>query len=225
MQVNNANELGLLQGPPLPETNSDSPGALGKGAFLRLLIAQLEHQDPLSPIENSEFTTQLAQFNTLEQIETMNVNLTALLASQESMSAFQASGLIGKEVQAQGNTTQVRQGEGSALQYRLSDNSAKVSINVYDERGNLVQTLEAINQPSGDQVVAWNGHNAQDAVVPDGTYTFTVSAIDNTGEAVGVDTFMQGRVEGVEFVGNRPLLLVGGNRIELSSIVSVTEAE
>ena len=223
MQVNSVTEVGLPQDPPTSETRADSSGEVSKDTFLTLLIAQLEHQDPLSPMDNAEFTTQLAQFNTLEQIEAMNLNLSALLDSQESMSSFQTSALIGKEVQAQGNTVHLNQGAASPLHYRLSDDSASVSINIYNDEGNLVHTLAETNQPSGDQIVPWDGNNSQSGLLPDGTYTFTVSATNSTGEAVDVDTFIQGTVEGVQFVGNRPLLMVGGSQIELSSLLSVTE--
>jgi len=223
MQVDNTSGLGLLQSPEPPRTEDNNPGEIGQEAFLRLLIAQLEHQDPLSPIENNEFTTQLAQFNTLQQMETMNVNLTSLLDAQESMNGFQASNLIGKQVHAQGNTIQLSAGQGTSLQYKLAGDSANTTINIYGQDGNLIYSLATGNQTSGDQIVDWDGRNAQGGLAPDGAYTFTVSAVDHNGKQINADTFIQGTVEGIEFVNKHPQLLINGNQIELSSIIRVTE--
>src|SRR5437773_5692129 len=71
-----------------------------KETFLTLLVAQLEHQDPLSPQDNAQFTTQLAQFTSLEQLQSMNANLSALMSAQTTTNNLQASSLLGKTVQA-----------------------------------------------------------------------------------------------------------------------------
>jgi flagellar basal-body rod modification protein FlgD len=193
----------------------------GKNTFLQLLVAQLEHQDPLSPMENAEFTSQLAQFSSLEQMEAMNANLTSLVAAQEAMNGVQAAALIGKDITAQGNTTQVHQGTASPLQYSLAANSAKVTINIFNQTGQLVQTIEAGNQGAGEQIVPWQGNGAEQLSLPDGVYHFEVAAADGSGNPVAVDTFMQGRVDGVEYDANQAYLLVGDNRVKLNQVVSV----
>src|SRR5918911_151771 len=94
---------GAAQGP-----TKESP----KETFMKLLVAQLEHQNPLSPMDNMQFTQQLAQFTSLEQLQSMNANLSALMNAQTTTNGLQAAALIGKQVQAQANTTHVsKQGE------------------------------------------------------------------------------------------------------------------
>jgi flagellar basal-body rod modification protein FlgD len=211
-------------------SQTSSPGSVagstskeGKDTFLKLLVAQLEHQDPLSPMEHSDFTAQLAQFSSLEQMEAINANLNSLVAAQNAVNGIQAAELIGKQVTAQGNTTQVRGGSASPLQYSLANHSAKVTIRVFDQNGQVVQTIDRVNQPAGQQSISWQGTGVDQGTLPDGNYRFEVVAIDDAGNPVQVDTLMQGRVEEVEFDSNQAYLLVGGTPVELSTVVSVKD--
>jgi flagellar basal-body rod modification protein FlgD len=199
----------------------------GRDTFLRLLIAQLEHQDPLSPMENADFTTQLAQFSTLEQIEAMNTNLQAFLSSQEALNDAQAgmhaASLIGKDVQVRGNTMRVQQGEASRVSYTLAANSSEVSIRVFDQTGTLVQSLRRSNQPAGAYEIPRSGKDSEAIRLPDGSYRVEVIALDSTGQPVAVETLIQGRVEGVEYIEKHPHFLIGGNRTPVSEVVSIRE--
>jgi flagellar basal-body rod modification protein FlgD len=196
-----------------------------KETFLRLLIAQLEHQNPLSPVQGAEFTAQLAQFSTLEQLQTMNANLDTLVAAQEQIKGLRAADLLGKNIKAQGNTVSLRQGENSPLQYTLTADSTRVTINILDNAGNLVRTIAKLGQKAGEQRVSWDGKNAQGVSLPDGEYRFVVLAKDSTGNSVGAETFLQGRVEGVDYVEGHPSLLVGGRRVDLAALSSIRQAE
>lgn len=205
-----------------------APGAVpsaeeGRNTFLRLLVAQLEHQDPVKPMENAEFTAQLAQFSALEQMEAMNANFEALLSNQEANSRMQAVDFIGKTVQAKGDTIQVHQGEALPLRYTLDAPSAQVSISIANAAGEVVHTLTEGEQSAGVHTVAWPGQDAFGNILPDGTYHFTVTASDQTGNPVAAGTSTQGVVAGVEYVENRPYLVVGDSRIDLSSVLSVRE--
>jgi flagellar basal-body rod modification protein FlgD len=170
-----------------------APGAVpsaeeGRNTFLRLLVAQLEHQDPVKPMENADFTAQLAQFSALEQMETMNANFEALLNNQEANSRVQAVGFIGKTVQATGNTIQVHQGAAAPLRYTLDAPSAQVSVSIANADGEVVRTLSEGEQSAGMHTVPWPGQDAFGNLLPDGTYHFTVTASDQTGNPVAVET-------------------------------------
>lgn len=214
-------------------TTTVSPGAaLGaakenpKETFMKLLVAQLEHQNPLEPMDNTQFTAQLAQFTSLEQLQAMNAHLSALMSTQATTQGLQATALIGKEVQAQGNTTRIQKnGEATPLQYTLAADSAKVQINVLDQAGNVIRTVEASGQKAGSQQLTWNGKDAQGKVLPEGDYRFTVSAQDKAGNSVGVEALLKGTVEGITYDGNHPYLVVGGNRVEITALTNIKQTK
>jgi flagellar basal-body rod modification protein FlgD len=226
-------DVHVVSGQKFPPASSTTGGAATKAAeagrdtFLRLLIAQLEHQDPLSPMENADFTAQLAQFSTLEQIEAMNTSLQAFVSSQEALNdaqaGMQAASLIGKDVQVRGNTILVQQGEASPVSYSLTANSSEVSINVFDQAGTLVQSLRRSNQPAGAYEIPRSGTDSTAVRLPDGSYRVEVTALDSAGQPVAVETLIQGRVEGVEYIEKRPHFLINGNRTPVNEVVSIRE--
>ncbi len=197
-----------------------------KETFMKLLVAQLEHQNPLSPMDNTQFTQQLAQFTSLEQLQSMNANLSALMKAQTTTNGLQAATLIGKQVQAQANTTQVtKQGEATPFQYTLAADSANVQIDVLDQAGNTTRTINTRNQKAGPQALTWDGKDAAAKPLPAGDYHFQVTATDKAGKPVAVEESLQGIVEGVTYDGNHPYLIVGGNRVELSALTNIKQTK
>src|SRR5688500_11920451 len=113
---------------------------------------------------------------------------------------LQAATLIGKQVQAQANTTHVpKQGEATPFQYRLAADSANVQINVFDQTGNTTRTINARNQKAGPQTLTWDGKDALGKPLPAGDYHFQVTATDKAGNPVAVEELLQGTVEGVTY--------------------------
>jgi flagellar basal-body rod modification protein FlgD len=155
----------------------------------------------------------------------VNTNLDTLVAAQEQMKGLRAADLLGKDIKAPGNTVALRQGTPPLLQYALHADSASVTISILDNAGNLVRTMETPGQKAGEQSVSWDGKNAQGVSLPDGEYRFVVFAKDRTGNSVGAETFLQGRVEGVDYVAGHPALLVGGRRVELDALSGIRQAE
>src|ERR1041384_4788547 len=159
-----------------------------KETFMKLLVAQLEHQNPLSPMDNTQFTQQLAQFTSLEQLQSMNANLSALMNAQTTTNGLQAATLIGKQIQAQANTTQVtKQGEATPFQYTLAADSANVQIDVLDQAGNTTRTINARNQKAGPQALPGAGKDPGAKPLPAGDYHFQVTATDKAGKPVAVE--------------------------------------
>lgn len=220
MAVNIVPTSSSSTGTPTLDTAAQSTAESGRDTFLRLLVAQLEHQDPLSPMENAEFTAQLAQFSALEQLEAMNANLGSLVATQQGLQAVQASALLGKDIVAKGDTIQVQQGQGGPLAYELMADSSTVTIRVFNTTGQLVQTLTPGPQSAGHHSIALDLGQSS---LPDGTYRFEVVAEDGSGASVAVQTFMRGRVDGVEFDNKQAFLTIGGQRIALDAVESVKQ--
>lgn len=194
---------------------------LGRDDFLFLLIAQLRAQDPLDPMESAEFTSQLAQFNTIEQLGDINTQLESLRAAQDVSNNIQAMGFIGKTVHAAGGVVRLENGESAELLFELAADSNAVFVNIYDAYGEYVRTIETANLGAGEQSVAWDGTGRGGKNVPDGLYTFEVAATDLNNEMVPAIALTSGLVTGVTFQNGDPVLQAGGNEIPVSSVIRV----
>ena len=215
---------------PLNTTDNDSyelydntSTMLGKDDFLTLLITQMQHQDPLNPTDSVEYTAQLAQFSSLEQLSNVNKNLEYLQLFQASINNAQAVSFIGKEVTALGDGIQISEGIAEACEFELSAPASGVTINIYNEAGNLVKTIEEGSMDAGRQNIAWDGTDQNGNLLEDGDYTFEVLAVDADGQAVEAITYSTGVVSGVTFVDGTTYFMVGNQKIPIADIIEVNE--
>ena len=176
-----------------------APAELGKSDFLNLLIAQLQHQDPLKPLESTEFTAQLAQFTSLEQLTNINTNLQQLQYSQTSMHDNQAVAFIGKVVDVQGSSLSVKDGVPEEIHFDLGAPSQTVLANIYDANGNYVRTIESQYLGAGENKLLWDGKDQSGNPLPDGRYSFEVMAADTDGQPVAAVSYVSSTVTGVSF--------------------------
>jgi len=196
--------------------------ALGKDDFLKLLVSQLQNQDPLNPMESTEFTAQLAQFSSLEQLTNMNKNLDYLRLYQASINNAQAVNFIGKTVKASGNSISVKDGAPNQIQFKLAGDAAEVNVYIYDSSDNLVKTINGGSLSDGEQSIEWDGTNDDGETVSDGTYTFEVSATDANKETIKASTYMTVEVTGVTFKEGNAYLLAGNIEISMNDIIEIT---
>jgi flagellar basal-body rod modification protein FlgD len=194
---------------------------LGADTFLKLLTTQLQFQDPLQPMESTEFITQLAQFSEVEKSVDMNKTLGTLTQYMASINNYGAAGLIGKEVQVEGRGIALREETPATLNYQLGGEAREVMVRISDEAGRVVRTLLVGGQPAGFQNVTWNGLDEQGNRLPSGGYTYEVSAVDGERRPVPATTFMQGRVTGITFEGGIAYLMVNGARVPASGVLRI----
>ena len=190
--------------------------------FLKLLIAQLQNQDPLQPMDNQQFAVQLATFNSLEQLIGINGKLGSLQTSQGAMNQFSAASLIGKEVATNGNAISLQSSGPAPINYQLSANASKVVVNIQDASGALVRQIQVGAQNAGDQSVVWDGKDVTGKAVPAGLYNFEINAFDLSGKQVQALGRVKGLVTGVRLEGSEPVLEVGALQIPLSAVTSVS---
>ena len=120
---------------------------MGKEDFLQLLVAQLQAQDPLSPMDAQDFSAQLAQFSALEQMTNVNQNLEALLRSANiEWPIHLRSILLAETVDAPGNSIIHDQGESHTLRYSLENNASEVQVDIFDSFGNRVASVGLTDQ-------------------------------------------------------------------------------
>ena len=197
-------------------------GSLGKEDFLQLLTTQLMYLDPLNPLDSTDFTAQLAEFSSLEQLYNMNSSLEGILSYQNSLNNAMATSLIGRTVTVDSNTFTL---QGTAdLRYSLDGDASQVSVTVYDASGNPVKTVDLGPKGAGDQSFTWDGTDDSGKALASGTYTFSVTATDQGGNLINADTSTTALVTGVEFDdGLTYLVLDNGMKVALSDIMEIHE--
>ena len=192
-----------------------------KNMFLNLLVKQLQYQDPLNPVENTEFTAQLAQFSQLESLSEMNGNIEEMTQFQNSMNSMAAVSFIGKQVNASGNAINYSGGE-SSIDFNLEGNASEVTVTIYNSAGSVVRTIGMNTVQQGDITCSWDGRNNNGESVSPGKYYFTVKATDFNGAAVKTSTYANGTVTGVKFENGTIFLQVGDKEVTLADITKIT---
>jgi flagellar basal-body rod modification protein FlgD len=200
-------------------SNSDS-----EQRFLKLLVTQLNNQDPLNPMENAELTSQLAQMSTVSGIEKLNSTLSGLVSQTGSNQVLQAASLIGYNVLSPGNTLATKATEegkdpaAQAFAVQLPGTAADVEIKIVDASGKTVRTIEAGGMTEGVNAVTWDGKDDAGNVVPAGSYKFTVAA-SNSGTAVEATALTFAQVAAVkQGASGVTLELASGQSIALSDV-------
>ena len=196
--------------------------SLGKDDFLNLLVTQLQYQDPLNPLESAEFTAQLAQFSSLEQLGNVNDNLEELKLYQASSNNAQAVDFIGKSVKSTGNSIQLTEEVPVKIRFETAADAVEVSVHIYDSNGLFVNTIEAGALTSGEKTITWDGTNSKGFKVPEGAYNFEVVAVDIDGREVETSTYIVEKITGATFKGGATYLLAGDREIPLGDVLEIT---
>jgi flagellar basal-body rod modification protein FlgD len=201
---------------------------MGKEDFLKLLTTQLQYQDPLSPSDPKDFVAQLSQFSSLEQLMNLNTTMgtlgTSMTNLQNSQQMTQGLGLLGKTVQAQGNVFTVSSGKSGDLSCVLGGAASKVTVSISDSSGKIVRTLDLGSKPTGACDISWDGKDSNGNTMADGTYSFSVNALDSKGAAVTAATLVSGKVEEVLQNSGTVYLKVNGRLTTLDNLISVDDA-
>lgn len=193
---------------------------LGEDAFLELLIAQLEWQDPLDPMDDTEMVAQLAQFSSLEaQQETVEQleGVNDLLSQQQVLSA---TSYIGKEVEAYGSCLSKDEDSVSTVTYTLAGDAADVTAHILDEDGDIVASVELGGQGSGDHSFVWDGLDADGNEADGGQYYIAFNAYDDTDDSVYVSTAVSGTVTSIYSDDGTIMLELSDGRTVYASNVS-----
>nr|NJM03146.1 flagellar hook capping protein [Desulfobacula sp.] len=194
--------------------------ALGRDAFLTMLVAQLQNQDPLNPMDGTDFSAQLAQFSQLEQLINLNDSMDSLAASFSENSEGDAVSYIGKQVTGNVDIMTVDEGTVSGGFYNLSK-AADVMISIADADGKTIKTLYPGQQTTGSRLISWDGTDNNGDAVEDGNYTYTVMANSGSG-FTEVPSSITGTVSGVAYNNGKAYLVVQGILLDLESVTAVS---
>lgn len=203
---------------------------LDKNAFMLLLVTQFKYQDPLNPMDDKEFVSQMAQFSSLEQLMNLNTSMTSLTDATNNEQMINATSYIGKEVTVSGNSigkvtdTTAKTMSITKFRYAPNDDVASGTLTVRDADNNVVYSQDVGSKAAGTTYeFDWNGMTSAGTVAPDGVYTVNLSLLSAKGEAVLADQVVNAKVTGV--VNNNSTVylgLDGGQLMELSKVRQVT---
>jgi flagellar basal-body rod modification protein FlgD len=196
--------------------------ALGKEDFLRLLVAQLKNQDPLNPDNPTEFTAQLAQFSSLEQLFTLNESMNTLVASNDSANRMSALSAIGKEAayhSANLNFT----GDPVEIGYELDGQASEVTISL-QLNGATVKSLHGTELSAGTHFLTWDGLTEDGNPAQPGAYTIVLQAKASADESVAAAPVIKSEVTGVDLDGkNGGTLWTKAGQVSFNSILGIYE--
>jgi flagellar basal-body rod modification protein FlgD len=209
-------------------TNTSDEDIMGKEDFLTLLVAQLQNQDPLNPDDATEFTSQLAEFSSLEQLQNLNKSMESLAATQVESDRFASMELIGKDV-VYADSRFSFEGDPVNVGYQLDGPAASITMYIQDENGSTVATLHPTEMGQGDHFLEWDGLDSEGNEVPAGNYKIILqasSAGDDT--SIAVSPLVQSEVTGVNFsndTGEAIIHTLAGAEITGNSIIAVYQSD
>jgi flagellar basal-body rod modification protein FlgD len=209
------NEKTVAAEKKMPSANLD------KDAFLKLFIAQLQNQDPLSPKDSSEMASQMAQFRALETSMNINDTLEKLVAAQSQNRAVGLVDFIGKEVSVDGGKLRVQGGKVQAGEIQIEQDVVNSTLEVRDSSGTVIATQDMGQLKRGVQKLAADPKTADGKPLPDGVYTFAVDAKDIEGSAVPVKLSSTVKVTGVDLQAEGGSFYTDLGEVTVDRIVSV----
>jgi flagellar basal-body rod modification protein FlgD len=176
--------------------------------FLTLLVTQLKNQDPLSPMDNAQITSQLSQISTVSGIDKLNDTVSTLAAALATSQTMSSASMIGRQVIAPGASLSLAD-KKSAGAIELTEAADRVTVSILGPAGDVVRRLELGPSPAGLQAFTWDGTAQDGRAAKDGAYTFKVEAV-RADKTVAAATHVVGTVTGIGVSGKDPAVIVDG---------------
>jgi len=204
---------------------------LQKDDFLKLLMTELQNQDPLSPMDNAQMMTQMAQLQSIESsnnmskaIENLDTSFKGTVDAQQSSAQSMVNAtsvsLIGKKVTVRQDTVDWSGIAGKTETIRVHlGNNAGAQVQIFDDKGNIVKTLQTGDKDAQNaSTVPWDGTADAGGYAPAGTYTIKIVGQDND---TSLYAFVEDTVQGVRFSSNGAKLEIGGKELTVANVMNV----
>ena len=197
---------------------------VNQAEFMKLLVAQLQNQDPLSPLDSANFSAQLAQFSSLEQLTQINQKLADQAQGGSTAGRFEAVGFIGREVTGPSLGIAVKDGVATTLDYALTQ-AGTVQAKIVNSNGQQVADVVLGSQGAGDHTLDLSKVSGAPKL-DDGEYAVVVTQSNPAAGSVptAIDTYVTGRVTGVDLTNTTPVLLLGERKLVLTDVTEIKEA-
>jgi flagellar basal-body rod modification protein FlgD len=187
---------------------------------MTLLVAQIKNQDPTSPMDNAQFTSQITQFSMLEQLETMSQSMQDNVAVGTAINNTAMLALVGRSVTVEGNELTMTGGKASENMIAASG-SGRATVSITDDTGHVVKTWD-VPVTSGLNDITWDGLKDDGTVATDGNYTVSAVIKNNSGDDVAFKSLMTGAVSGLRYSENQAVVIVNGEEFFVSEIYKVS---
>ena len=189
--------------------------------FLSLLTSQMKNQDPLDPLDSTQFVNQLVSFSGVEQQIAQNRNLESLLIIQSAAAQTTSVGYIGRVATALTPDSQLQNGSAD-WEYNLPENAQTTNLIVRDSSDRIVYQTTG-STVAGEHDFAWDGRSSSGVQQPDGVYTLEINAVTANGAAIRSEIRTAARVTGIDLSGSEVMVAMGGVSVTLSSILALEE--
>ncbi|HBK46799.1 MAG TPA: flagellar basal body rod modification protein [Xanthomonadaceae bacterium] len=170
--------------------------SLGQADFLKLMTEQLKHQDPLKPMENSEFLGQLAQFSTVQGIGDLNTTVNGFAESLNSDQVLRGAALVGHSVLVPSAKLAIDE-TGSATGVVAATAAGTVNFDITDANGQFVKTISVPASAAGEVAFSWDGTDANGNRMAAGKYSVAATQTDTSGNKTSLSTYVNSPVESV----------------------------
>ena len=207
------------------QRQTGSMQTLGRDDFLQLLVAKLQHQDPLKPMDDADFIAQLAQFSTLEQMNNISDGIATSnqwdFLQMQSLNNVMASGLIGKEVTADFSGVYLDGTNQPVISFTLDKPASELKFEVRDESGLLIATLTSEDVDYGAGSITWDGKDTACNRAPEGYYTIGAQATTASGDTFTPSLQLVGEVTTITYRDGAAFVVINGTEVALGDIRSI----
>ena len=217
MAIDSINSSGAA-GALAASTPSAGSGSESEQRFLKLLVTQLNNQDPLNPMENAQLTSQLAQMSTVTGIEKLNTAFQAMLDQSGSSQVLQSASMIGRTVLVPGNGLTLKEGGNVPFAIDMPQSADSVTVTVTDAAGDTVRVFDLGSLPQGVKTLAWDGLNDSGASVANGSYTASVVARTGDAQVAATALTYSGVTSVSQGTSGVALELASGSKAALSDV-------
>lgn len=219
-QVNNVTYLNDTQ-----VNKGTGKSELGKDDFLKLMLEQLKYQDPLNPMESNEYSAQLAQFSSLEQLQNMNTSLKESLNANYALATAvnntMSTNLIGKEVKLRGSEIFYTGQDSHKLAYKLGADAKSAQIKIKDESGKVVRTIDLENTKAGEYRVDWDFKDNAGKQLSHGKYTVSLEAEGVSSGDIATELYQVGLVNAMRFTETGSKVVINDREYALSDVYEI----
>jgi len=190
--------------------------------FIRLLTAQIKNQDPLKPMDSTQFVTQLAQLSQVEQTVSTNKHLEGIQTKMNAFATLAGANIVGRQISLVSNVMELKNGSSQSI-YQLEATAKSVTATISNEAGKIINVITGLQVKGGTkQVFDWNGLDQNGQKLQDGNYTLALKAVAGDGSKIAATIYQSVKVKELLLdKGQQYLALSNGTNVSLLDVLSL----